>query len=112
VDVTVVDVTVEAESGAGESGPVAAVKPQGESWEVNVRAAPADLLRLRGIRAADWDARRSLAIGVSAGAPVYWAARDGRATILIGHDDETWDIAVVIPLATVEEIASLAAPLV
>jgi hypothetical protein len=38
--------------------------------------------------------------------PVFWCAKDGKLTILIGHDEETWDIAVTVPLTTAHEIAS------
>jgi hypothetical protein len=99
----VVDVTLDESAGS-----VVSVKLQAEMWELNIRASTTDLLRLHDIQDADWDARRSLPIGTCAGASVYWAMSDGQVTILIGHDDETWDIAVAIPLATVHEIASLA----
>lgn len=39
---------------------------------------------------------------------MFWAvAGDEQATILIGQDDETWDIALTVPLSAVDEIASL-----
>ncbi len=31
-----------------------------------------------------------------------------RAAILIGRDDETWDIGISVPIGTVDEIARLA----
>jgi hypothetical protein len=99
----VVDITLN-EAG----GSLVLVKLQTETWELNIEASTAELVRLHGIEDADWDARHSLAIGTCAGASVYWAMSGGRATILIGHDDETWDIGLQIPVATVHEIASLA----
>jgi hypothetical protein len=101
----VIDVTLDIENSAGL---VAAVKLQAETWELNIRAPLSDLARLRDIRDAHWDARGSLAIGTCAGASVYWASSDGQATILVGDDDETWDVAVTVPLATVDEISHLA----
>src|SRR3954466_15961747 len=89
------------------TGSMVAMKLQTPTWELNIWAPAADFVRLHSIDDADWNARRSLAIGTSADAPVYWAKRGDQADILIGHDDETWDIAVAIPLATVHEIASL-----
>lgn len=86
----------------------ALVKLQTDTWELNIWAPIADLLRLRDIRDADWDARHSLAVGTCADARVYWTSGDGRVTVLVGHDDETWDIAVAIPPATVEKIVTLA----
>jgi hypothetical protein len=99
----VVNVTLNEADGSEVS-----VKLQTETWELNVWASAAELVRLHGIEDADWTARRSLAIGTCAGAPVYWTMSGDQATILIGHDDETWDIGVSIPVATVHEIASLA----
>jgi hypothetical protein len=65
-------------------------------------------VRLRGIEDADWVARRSLAVGTCAGSSVYWAMSGDQATILVGHDDETWDVGISVPLETVHEIVSLA----
>ncbi|MEU8151998.1 hypothetical protein [Nonomuraea sp. NPDC048901] len=98
-----VDVTLDE---PGDSGAV--VKLQTEAWELNIRAPLADLMRLRGIKEADWDARRSFSVGTCADAHVFWAANEEQATILIGQDDETWDIAVTVPLETVDQIARLA----
>ncbi|KAB2348571.1 hypothetical protein [Actinomadura rudentiformis] len=97
-----VDVTLDEADGS-----MALVKIQAETWELNIRAPKGDLMQLREVRDAHWDARRSLAIGTCADAPVYWATSEGRVTILIGPDDEAWDIAVVVPLVAVDEIVSL-----
>jgi hypothetical protein len=99
----VVDVTLDLASGRGE--PVLLlVKLQSPEWELNVRATPDDLAGLRAIRDTDWAARRCLHIGESAGAGVHWSAEGETATIMVGHDDETWDIAVAVPTATIEAI--------
>lgn len=98
-----VDVTVEEPVDS-----LLSVKLQSETWELNISASASDLRRLDNITDADWLARRSLAIGTSAGAPVFWAMSRQDVTILIGHDDETWDIAVTVPFGVVGEIVSLA----
>jgi hypothetical protein len=36
---------------------------------------------------------------------VFWASSGDDATIMIGHDDETWDVAVTVPTEVVERIA-------
>ena len=56
--------------------------------------------RLGSIREADWTKRRCLHIGQSAGASVHWAADGKTATILVGGYQETWDIAVSVPITT------------
>jgi hypothetical protein len=90
------------------TGDVVAMKLQTDAWELNIWAPLTDFMRLHEIKDAAWDTRRSLAIGTSADAPVYWVRSGGQAMVLVGHDDETWDIAVAMPLATVDEITSLA----
>lgn len=99
-----VDVTIDLAAGDGP----ATVKLQSPHWELNIHARRADLLRLRDIDGADWDERRSLAVGTCAGAHVFWARSEDQVAVLVGPDDESWDAAVLIPLATVHEIAALA----
>jgi hypothetical protein len=74
--------------------------------ELNFRATQEALMGLRSIRDADWTKRRCLHIGESAGAPVHWAADGETATILVGHDEKTWDIGVTVPIAAVETIVT------
>jgi hypothetical protein len=83
-----------------------AVKLQSPTWELNFRATPEELAGLDSIREADWATRRCLDIGKSAGAPVHWSVAGETATITVGHDQETWDIAVTVPIATVETIVA------
>lgn len=80
------------------------VKIHDDAIEVNVLGAGEQLLLLRGIRDAQWEDRGSIRVGTSAGSPVYWCSGDGDATMMIGHDEETWDIAVTMPLAVVDDI--------
>jgi hypothetical protein len=85
-----------------------AVKLQNECWELNIYASLADLRQLRTIEGRSWRDRQSLAIGRCAGAPVFWCEQDGQVSILVGSDDETWDVAVTVPLATVDDIVTRA----
>lgn len=80
------------------------VKIQAPAWEVNVRAAADDLAKLNDIRSADWDRRRSVQVGESADASAFWSCRGEEVTLMIGHDDETWDVAVIFPVAIVQAI--------
>jgi hypothetical protein len=100
----VVDVTIDLSTGDG----AVAVKLQSPHWELNIRAERTELARLAEIDDADWGTRRSLAVGTCAGASVFWARSDDQVAILLGQDDETWDAAVLVPLATVHEIAARA----
>jgi hypothetical protein len=96
----VVDVTAEIEFDG-----VAAVKLQGgDIWELNIRGLPADLMKLRSVDHATHPPGRSLAVGRCADAPVWWNEKDGQVAILVGRDDVTWDIAVMVPLTTIQDI--------
>jgi hypothetical protein len=85
------------------------VKLQSEALEVNIWASSEELLRLGGIRKADWDARASIEAGRCAGAPAFWCSDGRTATVLIGADDELWDIAATVPLNVVDQIVSAVA---
>jgi len=39
---------------------------------------------------------------------VFWAVEGDNAVLLIGVDDETWDVALTLPLAVVDEIVTAA----
>jgi len=79
-------------------------KLSGDSWELNVRADASEFLALRDIRDMDWGTRRSAKFGTSAGANVYWCSDGKTATIMVGHDDETWDIAISVPVQLVDDL--------
>ncbi|MFD7023446.1 hypothetical protein [Promicromonospora sukumoe] len=75
-----------------------------EFWEINVRGARSDLMRLSQIREADWLSRRSLRVGLVAGSPVFWSFAEGQVSLLVGEDDEVWDFAVSFPVGVVDEL--------
>jgi len=103
-----VDVSLDEASSPGEPIVVCVIL-QTPEWELHVYATPEELVELRSIRDADWDERRSLHIGKCLGVPVHWsvvAATKGVATILIGPDDETWEIAITVPITTVDTIVA------
>ncbi|MGW0628824.1 hypothetical protein [Streptomyces sp. NPDC002758] len=83
------------------------------SWVLNIEAPRAELEQLASIADTDWNARRTLSVGACANTRVYWCtdpdsnAAD-QAAILIGHDDESWDICISVPQVTVQKIAELA----
>ena len=96
-----VDVTVEARNDPDDPG---GVKLQDETWELNIWATTDELWTLAGIEKTDWAQRRTLKVGTCANAPVWWNERDGTVHILVGNDDEAWDMGVTIPLGTLHEI--------
>ena len=97
------DVAVEVEVD-GDGDEILCAKISTGVCEVNVRADRAAFLKLTDITEADWLSGRSLAVGTSAGSPVFWTCEGATVDLLIGVDDETWDIAVRVPLDLVEEL--------
>lgn len=95
-----------------DDGRTAVVGLRAPTWELMILAVPADLARLRAVRATDDDAGRRLKIGTCAAADVYWARRDGQVAVRVGLDgcdgEDVWDVAVTVPTAVVDEITSLA----
>lgn len=81
-----------------------AIKISAETWEVNVRATPQDVAELSAVRGAAWSDRGSIAVGEAAGAAAFWSSEGDMVTLLIGHDDETWDVAVSFPISILDEI--------
>ena len=75
------------------------IKIQASDWELNVHLPHKEFYELSRIHTANWETRASIKAGLSAGASVFWTYHSGRrvVTILVGHDDETWDFAVVVP---------------
>lgn len=88
-----------------EDPAVVAVMLRAPTWELHFAAQISELARLRSIREADWAARRSLRIGDVAGIPVHWAINGDTVTALIGQDDETWHIAFLLPVDTIDRLA-------
>jgi hypothetical protein len=67
--------------------------------------------KIPGVILANWDERKSLQIGRSAGSKAFWCADATSASILIGHDDETWDLSITLPLPAIQQIYDVLTPL-
>ncbi len=111
--------SVSAERGVDEHDTACvALKVQCRDCEINVWVPLLELPLLLRVPSARWLAG-ALRIGTCVGAAVFWACDEGRISILVGHDDQTWDFGVFFPenhfpslIAEVErEVgSSLAAP--
>ncbi len=73
--------------------------------EINVWIPQEELSNLEQVRTTLWD-KGSLRIGRSAGEAAWWSAdlQEQTLSIVIGHDDETWDVGAILPLATLDLI--------
>lgn len=99
------DVTLGLVSASGEPELVT-VKIQSSEWELNFQATPEELISLSAVRKTDWTARQSQHVGECAGSAVHWTADGDTVTIMVGDDDETWDVAVMVPVAVVDRIVA------
>jgi hypothetical protein len=83
------------------------VKISTDAFEVNVIVAVAEADGLKRVRNTSWESG-ALRIGTSAGVPAWWCAGDGghqnTLSILIGEDDETWQIALQLPIEAIDDI--------
>ena len=79
------------------------------TWLVMIHIAPEDVALLGEVTSRSWD-DGALRIGDSAGTSVFWSVNgeDDKDTvvILVGEDDETWDISFAVPAATIDVILS------
>lgn len=85
-----------------------AVRLVTDACEIGVQIPNADIGRLRQVASTPW-LGGALRIGESAGAPAFWCVGDDDDTknvvsILIGQDDQTWDIAFRMPVGVLGEI--------
>jgi hypothetical protein len=94
-----VDVSIEVEADGGYL-----VTLQTPEWELNIQATKDELRQLTAIRDADWVSRRSICVGVVAGSAAYWSSDGRTATVVVGHDDETRDLALTMPVEVVDEV--------
>lgn len=91
------------------SGAIASVKLQSSQWELNIHGSLHEFAQLARIDETDWATRRVLRVGVCAGSPTFWCAEASVVMLLIGADDEAWDIAMVIQRPTIDEIVTAVA---
>jgi hypothetical protein len=89
-----------------------AVSLSTDTWLAVIHIPPEDAIKLNDVASRSWD-DGSLRIGESAAAAAWWSVGDDNETvmILIGHDDETWDISIAIPAATIPDIVAAIAAL-
>jgi hypothetical protein len=97
------DVSVTVEADRKPKVPSYSVKLQSEVFEVNIRIPADEVEELKLVASTTWE-DGSMQIGEASGAPVFWSTEDGVVALLIGEDDENWDIALSVPVAVMDEI--------
>ena len=77
------------------------------TWLMLIHIPPEEVPRLSEVTSRPWD-QGALRIGDSAGASAFWSTNGEEdrdvVVIVIGQDDETWDISVAIPATTIDSI--------
>ena len=76
---------------------------EAEVFEVNIHIPGDEAEELKLVASSRWE-DGSMQIGESAGVPVFWSTDEGMVAILVGADDENWDIALSVPVETMERI--------
>jgi hypothetical protein len=101
--VTPVSVSIsEGISAEGESQMILSLSK--EDFSLSIWISPDAMSLFHEVKTTDWDQRGSIRIGESAGSAVFWASDKQKLSVMIGDDDETWDIAFTLPITTLDEI--------
>ncbi len=81
------------------------LKLQSDFFEFNIELQNNCLDALKKIENTPWE-DGSIQLGKSAGREVFWACDEELVSILIGKDDEVWDIGFFLPIEIINNIIS------
>ena len=80
------------------------VKIQSSKRELNLYVTPTELLSVPEVRAARWNDRSSHRLGAVGKMPAWWCVDGDEMDVLIGEDDETWEIVLRMPTSVLDQI--------
>ncbi|PIE50523.1 MAG: hypothetical protein CSA38_02690 [Flavobacteriales bacterium] len=63
-----------------------------------------DIEKFKNIEEYKWENRNSIKAGKTLDSDVFWSFQEGRVTILIGQDDECWEVGINISLELLSNI--------
>ncbi len=63
-----------------------------------------DVEKFRNIEKYKWENRNSIKAGKTLNSDVFWSFQEGKVTILIGQDDECWEVGVSMSLELLYDI--------
>ncbi|MGB1217846.1 MAG: hypothetical protein ACPG5P_08205 [Saprospiraceae bacterium] len=83
-----------------------AFKISAENWELNIKSIPKEEIELlEKIQETNWAERKTIQVGLAVNAKVFWCfTAPDIISILVGQDDETWDMGVNISLEEFKEL--------
>jgi len=83
------------------------LKISSDYMEINLTLREEEAKKLvENIKYADWNERKSIKAGICLKSSVFWCINENKSiNILIGQDDETWEIATILPFEIINELA-------
>jgi hypothetical protein len=84
--------------------PAVTLKIQGRMFELNVWMRPDELPMLERVSGSNWGQRESIQIGQSGNTPAFWSSDAESISVVIGHDDESWDFGITLPRDAIPRI--------
>jgi hypothetical protein len=72
--------------------------------ELNVYVSRSDQSRLQDVRSTQWASGKSVKLGTVLGMPAWWSVDRDSLTVLVGEDDEAWDVAFSVPVAILSDL--------
>lgn len=76
----------------------------GDFWELNIELTKKELESITEIKNAHWDERRSLKLGKCLNSPVFWCRDNEIFSILIGNDDEVWEVGASMSESVINDL--------
>jgi hypothetical protein len=78
---------------------------------LSIRVTAADLRSLAALDGAAFEVARSVRAGTMLGQPAFWCFGEEQDTaqVLVGPDEQSWELAVTLPLSLVQAAAAKAA---
>ncbi len=86
------------------------LKIYSDSMELNLVIPDDEVIKLvKNIEFADWNERKSIKAGTCLGANAFWSFNEDKSiSMLIGQDDETWEIGMVLSMEMINELKNKA----
>jgi hypothetical protein len=82
----------------------AALNVDTEHYAVVIVLTAEEVCQLQQKEPGVWEDRQSLRLGRCHQSGVFWSADSNVLSILIGHDDESWSVSLMLPIAVLAEI--------
>ena len=78
---------------------------------LSIRVSPSDLKTLAALDGAAFEVARSVRAGTMLGQHAFWCfgEQEDTAQVLVGPDEQSWELAVTLPLSVVQAAAAKAA---